>query len=430
MKILKNTSLILLLILSSSLMAQITITPMVESCQCNGYNDGSIDVSVTGGTPPYTYNWENDSGQGVTISTEQDLYSIYAGSYSVTVTDYANEIEILNNIIVTEPDPVILLVDTIINPICGLCDGIVVVSFDGGIVPYSFDWDGIAQPDVITGLCAGIYEAQAIDAHGCSSILYPIELTDSLPIIVNVDSIKNSTDGVCNGIISTNITGGTANYYLDWSNGETTQMIENLCEGTYTVSVSDANGCFALDSFDIDNIYDSAYAFVDTLSITIDTCLFDNSLPIDSASIYDVQQTNSDSIYLAWVFWQAGNSFFLELGTIISNPGMNLVYLDVICNNNVNDFYGVFNLISTNILRKEKSIELSIYPNPVKEYFTVGLDNNEKTDVIIIDITGKIIYQNNFSKEMKISTTDFKSGIYFVKIKNNNDVITREIIVE
>lgn len=71
-----------------------------------------------------------------------------------------------------------------------------------------------------------------------------------------------------------------------------------------------------------------------------------------------------------------------------------------------------------------------MYPNPAKDYFITSLDNNEKAELKVLDITGKVVFQETFSKETNISTAKFKEGIYFLKVKNNGNVITRKFIVE
>jgi len=97
---------------------------------------------------------------------------------------------------------------------------------------------------------------------------------------------------------------------------------------------------------------------------------------------------------------------------------------------NTFSFYGMFNATGVGIDEIEKEYIISIYPNPAKDYFTINLDNNEKSDLKILDITGKVVYERNFSKEINISTEKFKEGIYFVKVKNNDNIIIRKIIVE
>lgn len=189
-------------------------------------------------------------------------------------------------------------------------------------------------------------------------------------------------------------------------------------------------------AFQIEPEFDEYYEFVDTLNASVETCVLDNQASIDSAFIFDYHFINSDSVITNWAIWQDGDSSTINVGLNITNSGNNLVYLDVICNSksmneiNTYSFYGMFNATGVGIDKIEKKNVVSIYPNPAKDYFTINLDNSEKSDIKVLDITGKVIYQENFSKEIVISTEKYKKGIYFVKIKNLNNVIIRKVIVE
>lgn len=123
--------------------------------------------------------------------------------------------------------------------------------------------------------------------------------------------------------------GGYTPYTYSWSNGVTTNVIDNLCPETYDILVTDYNGCTFQTSYEVGSSYDSAYIFVDTLDILIDTCIFNNTLPVDSALIYNYVTISVDSILLNWVFWQDGDSILLDIGVKLNTPGSNLVYLEI-----------------------------------------------------------------------------------------------------
>jgi len=128
---------------------------------CNGANNGSIDLTVTGGTPPFTYLWSN-------LATTQDLDSLMPGSYSVIITD-SNGCTTSNRLSITEPPPLQLLF-TKINPTCmsGL-DGSVSANVTGGTPNYSYLWnDSLASTTAsIVGLGSGTYTVTITDANGC-----------------------------------------------------------------------------------------------------------------------------------------------------------------------------------------------------------------------------------------------------------------------
>ncbi len=213
---------------------------------CNGYNNGSIMCSVSGGTAPYSFIW-NDINSSNSIL----LNGIGAGTYTVTVTDYHGCTGTATGTII-EPDE---LVTEIINvnhiPCAGQNSGSATVMATGGTPPYSYLWNNPAQTPLATAqnLPAGTYTVTVTDSKGCtSSATVTIEQTNQLNITIN------STDVVCTlhpGSASVSVSGGTAPYIYNWSNGSNTTNIDNLLQGTYYVTVRDINNCSSSRSVNI-----------------------------------------------------------------------------------------------------------------------------------------------------------------------------------
>ena len=219
---------------------------------CNGAATGSIDLSVTGGTAPYTYDWSND-GPETPDNDTQDLTGLVAGTYTVTVTDMVGATSTAS-VTITQP-AALALTSVITHVTCfGLLNGAINLSVSGGVSPYTYDWsnDGPETPDNdpqdLTGLAAGTYMVTVTDANGCTAshtamVNQPTALSLST-VVTNV-----TCAGGNNGAIDLTVTGGTPGYTYDWSNDgpETpdndTQDLTNLTTGTYTVTVTDANGC-------------------------------------------------------------------------------------------------------------------------------------------------------------------------------------------
>ena len=130
------------------------------SVTCHGGSDGSIDLTVTGGVPPYTYNWSNGS-------TTEDISGLTAGNYTVTITD--NAASSLTTIIsITEPAEIIII-DSIISVTCnGANNGSIYITPTGGTGPYNYAWSNGATTQNITGLSAGIYSVTVSDGNGCT----------------------------------------------------------------------------------------------------------------------------------------------------------------------------------------------------------------------------------------------------------------------
>ncbi|MBW8050712.1 MAG: T9SS type A sorting domain-containing protein [Cytophagales bacterium] len=230
---------------------------------CNGGNDGSIDITVSGGTPPYTYSWSNGA-------TTEDISSLSAGTYSVIIMDSnnctANEV-----VIISEPVALILTTSGTDVSCYGACDGSVSVSVSGGTVPYTYSWNpscSIFGAPTCPGSCAGTYNVIVTDLNGCTG-------TDSVTINeppALSTSIISSTDVSCNGgndgAANLIVTGGTSPYSYLWSNGSTAEDLGGISAGSYTVDVTDSNGCLANDTV----VISEPAALVLTMSATDATC--------------------------------------------------------------------------------------------------------------------------------------------------------------
>lgn len=210
--------------------------PVITNTDC-GVCAGSIALNPTGGTGPYTYNWA-PGGQ-----TTSSINSLCASIYSVTITD-ANGCSHTVPIPVSNTNSGMTITNAGTNLSCnGVCDGTAIASVSGGVSPYTFNWSNGGTNDSLNSLCAGNYIVQATDAAGCVStaqinLTQPAQLAGSLPFVV--DELCN---GACNGTITAIPSGGTMPYSYSWSNAQTTATASGLCSGTYTVTISDANGC-------------------------------------------------------------------------------------------------------------------------------------------------------------------------------------------
>ena len=135
---------------------------------CSQDNTGSIDLSVSGGTLPYTYAWTGPGGP----YTTQDLSGLSAGTYNVTVTD-ANGCVTTNSFTLTEPNLLACTVVGVDGSISGVPTGSIDLSVSGGILPYTYAWTGPGGPYTtqdLSGLSAGTYNVTVTDANGSISI--------------------------------------------------------------------------------------------------------------------------------------------------------------------------------------------------------------------------------------------------------------------
>ena len=208
-----------------------------DDINCFNAQDGSITVSIVTGDSPFTYQW-SPTGQG------SSLTGLGAGTYVVTVTA-ANGCSATASISLTQPNELVATLDSASNVTCnGLTNGSIDVTTSGGTQPYSFDWGATGNTEDLAGLGAGSYTLIVTDANGCSS--QPLQGTITQPDTLVLSLVSADTlacYGNSNGTATVAGTGGTAPYVYDWSNGDTAATATGLTAGTYTVSVSDANGC-------------------------------------------------------------------------------------------------------------------------------------------------------------------------------------------
>ncbi|MCB9186824.1 MAG: gliding motility-associated C-terminal domain-containing protein [Flavobacteriales bacterium] len=222
--------------LTSSIVSQV-------NASCNGNCDGSAVVVGSGGTPPYTYIWNDPAN-----TANDTVTGLCAGIYNVTVTDNNGCVSI-SSVVISQPNA--LSGSTTADDVScfGNCDGEATVFPTGGTFPYSYQWnDPNNQTNLTaTGLCPGPYQVEITDVNGCTAIA-TVDIFQPTEITIDT-TIVDATCGECNGEITVTPDGGVPGYTYLWGNGETTGSIDSLCPGVYTVDVTDAIGCTV--NFDI-----------------------------------------------------------------------------------------------------------------------------------------------------------------------------------
>lgn len=236
------------------------VTPVADDVQLDCFGDagGTIDLSVTGGTPGYTYDWDTD-GTGDNDDPE-DVTITGPGPYTVTVTDFLGcTAELTVN--VTEP-PELTASATSDDVLCfGGTSGEIDLSVSGGTPGFTYDWsiDGTGDnddPQNPTGVPAGSYTVTVTDANGCTATA----MVDVQEPLSEVTASAVGFDVTCfaqdDGDIDLTPGGGTGVFTYDWDNDGTgdnndTQDLTGVPPGSYSVTVTDANGCTAVTSVTI-----------------------------------------------------------------------------------------------------------------------------------------------------------------------------------
>lgn len=224
--------------------AVLTASGTVTSVSCFGGNNGAINITASGGTSPYSYNW----GGGITT---EDRSNLSPGTYSVTVTDAASATASAS-FTVTQPSAALSGTGTITNVSCnGGNNGVINLTVQGGTSPYTYNWGGGITTEDRSGLTANTYTVTITDSKSCTAtatfnITQPAQ---SLSVTGNVTNIPCHNGS--NGAIDVSISGGTSPYTYSWADGPTTQDRNQLVAGSYPVTVTDNNSCTASAIFNV-----------------------------------------------------------------------------------------------------------------------------------------------------------------------------------
>ncbi|HLF64454.1 MAG TPA: T9SS type A sorting domain-containing protein [Saprospiraceae bacterium] len=212
---------------------------------CNSSDDGSIQLSVNGGSPPYFYTWSHGA-------FSEDVFQLTAGEYSVTVADL-HGCDTIHDILLLSPDMLEIALDTVIHVQCpGDSTGNIIVHALGGTLPYRYDWStGATDSAQLDHLPTGFYSVTLSDASGCKSAIRNIEVVAiNAPLEINFDEIYDvACHGDSSGFVVASVVGSPGPFWFNWSAGTQHTSIDgidtllSLPSGSYQVTITDANGC-------------------------------------------------------------------------------------------------------------------------------------------------------------------------------------------
>lgn len=231
------------------------------SITCNGANNGSIDLTITGGYPAYTYSWTGPNGF---TETTKDISNLSPGTYTVVIGDSTNVCTLTQSYTITEPQPVTFTgIKSDYNGFGVSCsggsNGTINITPTGGTSAYIYQWTGpngfSASSQNLTGLFAGTYTLNLSDSNGCIATQEVYTLTEPLSMTITETHTNLLCHGASTGTVSVNVSGGVpgaSGYLYSWvgPNGfiATTQNLANVMAGTYILTVTDASGCSAITS--------------------------------------------------------------------------------------------------------------------------------------------------------------------------------------
>lgn len=243
----KTTTILLVIMMIVTLgQAQLIVTTSATPASCFGSCDGTISVSVSGGTPPYSYTWSPP------IYTTSVITNVCPGTYIVTVTDAMGLTGTATDVVYA-PTQLTAVINASTTLICPGSNAVITAGAFGGTSPYTYMWStGSTDPTQVITM-PGVYCLTVVDANACiGTTCVTIQYST-----INVD--LGPDQAVCNGTpftITPQITGANPPYLYSWSTLATTSTITVQPAGTetYTITVTDANGCTGVDMVTLEGV--------------------------------------------------------------------------------------------------------------------------------------------------------------------------------
>lgn len=367
---------------------QVVATATATPIACNG-GSSTVTVTASGGTGSYT-------GSGA--------FTVTAGTHTYVVTD-ANGCSATASITITEP-AALSATTTSVNVLChGDANGSIDLTPTGGTLPYTYNWNsGQYTTEDLTGLTAGTYSGVMTDANGCTTS-GTVTITEPATLAATVTNATNPTTcSGTNGAVNITISGGTMNYSFSWSNSATSEDITGVAAGSYSCTITDANGCTTTASA---TLVDPTPP-VATLSLNV------SNLCADDASI-----TLTGGSPLGGVYSGTGVTAGV-FDPSLSNVGANTItytYTDGTTNCS-GSATGVITVNTcTGIVNPDAAASnFSVMPNPNNGNFTVQLNTKDAADVLVYDALGQLVSQQKVQaggkQEMNIKT----QGVYMITV--------------
>ncbi len=461
-----------------------------------GSANGSINLTVNGGTSPFNYLWS-------TGATTQDINNLSAGNYSVTVSDFNNCTSTLN-ITIQSVCPISFTISSSATTTCTntLSVNFCAINISGATPPYSYSWNFQGgTPVTSTDTCpqninfsSGVWDVSCVitDANNCS---ITVSLPNYISVGVNVTGSAIITDATCgnaNGSIDLTVGGGIAPYSIQWSNGATTEDLNNLLTGNYTVTVSDNTGCIigttysvlnmnnlAITEFHTDELCDSANGTIN-ISITNGVAPYSYQWS-NGATTEDLNNLTAGNYFVTVT---DGNNCTATLSTSVVNhpaPTITVSHVDASCATCHNGSATVFisgggtspytiqwNIGSTDnpiinldpgtyvacvtdangcsvcdsaeivnadgIISIDANELVQVIPNPNNGIFTLEISNAILIENIeILNLVGEKVFTLMFRHaqhdKLQIDFSSGASGVYFLQIKTANEIIRKKILI-
>ncbi len=392
----------------------------IQNIKCAGDTDGSIDLAVSGGIPPYNFEWTNSAG--VVVSDTIDLMNVPADTYTFSLTDANGCTLTPSTYVLREPAFPLIFNNIRSTPIQCFGDqtGAIQLQVSGGMPPYSYSWnDGLRSSKNIDSLFAGNYQLEVTDANDCvqlsDSILVrqadaPIQLLEEI-----IESVRCHAEK--NGRIEVAVDGGIAPYQLFWESTDpgnnylngNVSLVDDLIGGNYQLSVVDSLNCMATFDFFVS----------EPLPLRADKRVLGSEGNQNNGEAEIIVSGGTAPYRYAWNVEDAPDT------SKLTNLSAGIYFVTV---SDANDCkltvaVEIENERSNSVhdLAQQATIELS--PNPASDWIRLSLTLAQQEDlwISLYDGTGQRIWRRTFTNVLdnswEFEMSELPSGMYWLHLQ-------------
>jgi hypothetical protein len=369
------------------LIAEATIT----GADCANAANGSASIALSGGTPPYAFQW---FGGG----TANSANGLAPGAYPVTITDAANR-QFIDTI--TIPVSSSLTAQLSYTPTTG-SNGTATVAASGGTPPYTYLWGNGNTSTTATGLAEGFTSIIITDDNGCTKndSIYVSRLT------VTAATTNVQCFGGTDGAIKLSVSGGVVPYSFSWGGGNTTDSLGHLMAGSYMVTVTDNDG----------NAFEGNFTVASPAEMSINITTTDATAGNnDGSAIATVTGGTGPYVYM----WSNGATISDAMQLAGGNYTLTVTDANA-CEKTATATIGQL----TSIGEIANTPFVSLYPNPFGSQLTIqSLRPLNGTTITVCSLLGQQVITQTVTSTAStatVSTTSLPAGTYLVAVLQNN----------
>ena len=384
----------------------------VIDANCFGADDGSVEVSATGGTAPYQYSIDGGAMQNSGL-----FEGVSAGIHNLSAMDSNGCLSGDIDAQIDEPSELQIETVNVTDVSCnGNSEGTISIEAMGGVPPYAYAIDGGASSasGVFEGLSAGLHVIVINDFNNCI-LEYSVTIDEPDAISVVVDQVNISCFGMNDGSVTLNASGGVPpfDYALNGAEFTAVNTFENLSPGDYTYLVRDANSC----------ISDGAFTIDEPDQLVISEVIVDETNGNDGS--IDIEVTGGTPPFS--YEWSNG-SFDQDISGLTGG-----VYSVIVTDANSCTIEGSYTVLSTVGVEELLILnEVKVYPNPATDKLFIELENSyDEMMVEFLTEDGKIVRSKMISQEnsLQFNVSDLSGGTYFLRLNYHGSIKTIKVIL-